>query len=94
MDFVRDKATDFLDANKTKEALDDLISIYGDMAAKDLELRATTVYVERNLRAKVESPTKKKVCHLVGQIKPKFSEQEIEDVVDELSGRNHIQLAV
>jgi len=93
VDYVRRKATDFLDAPDTKKAIDNLVNIYGVMTARDLELRATIVYVERNLRAKGKSPTKKKICHLISQIKPKFSRQEIEDVVDELRKRKHIKLA-
>ncbi len=90
---IREKAADFLNDSKTKKALDDLVSNYGAMTAKNLELRATTVYVERNLRNKRESPSRKRVCQLVGQIKPKFTEAEIEEAVTELNKRKHIQLA-
>jgi uncharacterized protein len=93
VDFVREKAASFLDAEQTRKALENLVSTYGAMTARELELRATTVYVERNLRGKGDSPTKTKVCRLVGQIKPKFKQREIEQTVDELSGRNHILLA-
>lgn len=93
VDSIREKAAEFLDALTTKEALDNLCATYGPMKARDLELRATTVYVERNFRAKGESPTWRKVCHLVGQIKPKFTMSEIQLAVDELNARNHIQLA-
>ena len=62
------------------------------MTARDLELRATTVYAERNLRAQNKLLDKREVCRLVGQIKPKFSYQEIELAIDELNEKRHIQL--
>ncbi|RJP27268.1 MAG: restriction endonuclease [Candidatus Omnitrophota bacterium] len=94
VDLVREKAVNFLDAHKTKKAIDNLISTYGALTARDLELRATTVYVERNLRLKGESPTKSEVFRFVRQIKPKFTPEKIEQTIDELSERKHIQLAV
>ena len=93
VDSIRDKATEFLDDEKTRDALADLIATYGAMTARDLELRATSVYVARNLQAKDESTTMKNVCLLVGEIKPKFSEQEIAQAVAELSERKHIAVA-
>ena len=93
MDFIRQKAAGFLDDMRTESALNNLVSTYGAMTARDLELRATTVYVERNIRAKGQSATREKVLHLVGEVKPKFSSHEIKQAVNELNSGNHIQLA-
>jgi hypothetical protein len=93
VDLIRPKAAAFLDDKRTESALNDLVTTYGAMPARELELRATTVYVERNIRAKGQSATRQTVLHLVGQVKPKFTPQEIEEAVNELSGRDHIQLA-
>lgn len=92
VEFIRAKASDFLDAPQTQDALSSLVSTYGRMRAKDLELRATTVYVERNLQRKGESPTRADICRLVGEIKPRFSKGEIEMAVDELCQREYIRL--
>lgn len=93
VDSIRSKASDFLDDDKTMRALDDLVNTYGKMTARDLELRATTVYVVKDLSVKGEAPTKDMVCRLVGRIKPKFAAQEIEQAVTELSERGHVKLA-
>lgn len=93
VDAIRDKAAEFLDSDETKKALDELVVTYGRMTAKDLELRATTVYVARNLRDKGKLATRSEVCHLVGQIKPRFSNSEICQAVDELKSHDHIRLA-
>jgi len=92
VDSIRHKAASFLDSPATKKAIDDLVSNYGRMTAKDLELRATIVYVERNLRRKGVSPDRDKVCRLVGEIKSKFTSQEIGQAVDELNEKGHIGL--
>lgn len=86
------KAKEFIDDPKTEKALDDLVLTYGSMTARDLELRATTVYVERGLRKKGELRSKEKICSLVSQIKPKFDSQEIEQAVSDLRLRNHIEI--
>jgi len=93
VDSIVSKAREFFEDPKTEKALNDLVSIYGAMTARDLELRATTVYVERGLRKNGEAISKEKVCLLVSQIKPKFNSQEIEETVSELRERGHIKLA-
>ncbi len=92
VDSIRDRAVEFLDTESTRNALNDLISTYGSMTARDLELRATTVYVAQDLHAKGEQSTLERVRHLVGQLKPKFSSDEIERAAIELNERHHIQI--
>lgn len=93
VDLIREKATDFLDASDTQDALLGVIDVYGGMTAKQLELRATTIYVEHNLRTKTgKSPSEQEVCQLVGQIKPKFTSSEIQTSIDELKQKGHIEL--
>lgn len=91
VDSIRGKAAEFLDHEKTKQALANLVLTYGSMTARDLELRATTVYVARNFQRKGETATIEKICRLVAQIKPKFTADEIKQAVVELSEKRHIQ---
>jgi uncharacterized protein len=93
-DSLQGKAVSFLNNAKTKQAIDSLVSEFGAHTAKDLELRATIVYVERGMHRKSKHPTMQDVCRLVGQIKPKFSSQEIKQAVDDLRQRSHVLLAV
>lgn len=92
-DCVRDRAAKFLDARETQKALDSLVKTYGAKSARDLELRATIVYIERDLRRKGKEATKFDVCRIVNEIKPKFPSQEIERAVNELSECKHLSLA-
>ena len=93
VDKIRVKAADFLNNQKTKTALESLIFTYGNMTVKDLELRASTIYVWQSFKHRNELCTKRQICHVTGQIKLKFSKQEIEEVVDQLSQLGHIQLS-
>ena len=76
-----------------KRALDGLVQTYGAMTARDLELRATTVYIARELRRNGLPPTKDEVCQSVGQVKPKYDRNEVRKAVQELEERGHIRLA-
>jgi uncharacterized protein YwgA len=87
------KAEAFLGADKTKKALNSLVATYGRLNARELELRATIVYVVRDFHRKGKGATKGSVCHLVQQIKPKYPPFEIEHAVEELRGNGHIALA-
>ena len=90
---IREKADAFLNDSKTQRALDELIKTYGKMTARDLELRATTVYVAQELETTEESRcTEDGVTELVSEIKPRFPVSEIRSVVQELQSRQHIQL--
>jgi len=92
VDSIRDKALTFLDDEKTIHAMDDLVSKYGHMTAKQLELLATTVYLAHDFQRKGEIASSKKIYHLVAQIKPKFSKDEILQAITELSERQHIKI--
>lgn len=92
VDSIRKKATEFLDNGKTKQALDDLVSNYGEMTAKNLELRATTVFIASDLQKKDEPSDKEKICYIVGKIKPKFTKQEIEEAAKELIEKGHLKI--
>ena len=91
IDSLKEKAGDFFNS-KTEEALAQLINDYGCMTARDLELRATVVYVERDFRRKNRPAHRDEVISLVSDIKPKFSNGEILNVVDDLNSRGHIQV--
>lgn len=91
--FLEEKAADFLNDEKIISALDSLVSEFGSLTAKELELRATIVYVERDMHLKDEKATKEEICRIVSEIKPKFSRHEIEQTIESLCERNHIQLA-
>jgi uncharacterized protein YwgA len=72
------KCNDFIERNK--EAIDNTIEWFGDKQAKDLELTATIVYIckhKKQLKIKDDSDLIEKSK----QLKPKFSEKEIQSSI-------------
>ncbi|MDD4953196.1 MAG: hypothetical protein PHV85_11665, partial [Desulfovibrionaceae bacterium] len=92
VDFIIKRARKFFSEQTDSDALDSLVKTYGKMTAKDLELRATIVYIERDMQRKKGSADRGEICRLVAEIKPKFSSQQIDRAVDELNESKHIQL--
>ena len=69
-------------------ALDRLIADYGLSTAKELELRSTIVYLGRPTR------TIEELVRLVHQVKPYFSENQIEAACRELAEKRYLAPAV
>jgi uncharacterized protein len=93
VDSIMNKASGFIDTPVTISAFDDLVEKYGKKNAKELELRATILYVERDQKRNKKSLSKEAVRDIVRGIKPKFSNDEIEKAMEELSENGHISLA-
>ena len=68
------------------EAISRIVADFGHLPARDLELRATVVYVVRDLERREESVEKSRVMELVENLKPRFEKQEIEKSISDLSG--------
>lgn len=84
IDRIRDKATEFLDNHDTKKALDSLICKYGTMGSVYLNICATIIYVERELKRKGRTPTLDEICSVVEGINPKFSRQPIAKLMSKI----------
>ena len=80
-DHFRQRAQEFL--NKYDVKIDEAIDIFGRMNAKELELRSTIIYVFK------ESPMdNKSMISRVKEIKPHFTEDEIESAIEQLAAIN------
>jgi uncharacterized protein len=80
---IRGNGRIFLERKEVNDALNWLMKKFGQYTAKDLELRATIVYVDRDL-SRTPDYTHERLINIVKEIKPKFSNAEIERVVTEL----------
>ncbi len=76
---------------KHSEDLDRVIDEFGSLWARDLELFATIVYVERDARSSGQEPTVDYLVKVVNELKPHFSGEEIKNAVVALAERNHIK---
>jgi uncharacterized protein YwgA len=80
-DHFRQRAQEFLKKHDAK--IGEAIDIFGRMNAKELELRSTIIYVFK------ESPMdNKSMISRVNEIKPHFTEDEIESAIEQLTAIN------
>ncbi len=90
---IRNKAAGLLDDAATQTAIADLIRDYGGKSARELELRATLIYVDKDWKLRGGNPpSRRELYTTVREIKPRFSDAEMNSAIDELSSRGHIVL--
>jgi len=65
---------------------------FGSMSARELELRATLVYVAKWHQKRAEAPKRDQVVEEVAALKSKYARQEIEEALDELRRAQHIEV--
>lgn len=93
LEILSGKADDFMHNPKTVSALQQLVETYGEMSARNLELRATTVFVVKNLQSGGQPSERDEVIEQVAEIKPRFSPAEIKSALEELIRRKHVEIA-
>jgi uncharacterized protein YwgA len=87
---IRDKAADFLDENKA--AIERVVDEFGAFSAKELELRSTLVYLDRDLERSKKDLSKGDFIGLVQKVKPRFSVDAIEKAMEELETKNYVRV--
>jgi hypothetical protein len=87
-DSIRSMGADFVRANET--AIDRVIADFGGMSAKELELRATCVFAERDARRRRTDRRRQALVDVVHEIKPHFSKAQIDAALGELNGRGYV----
>lgn len=85
-DELRNRGAEFL--SQVSDSLDRLVSDYGCAIVKELELRSTIVYMAKPGRSDEE------VVRLVHQVKPHFSEAQIEAARRELDEKGYLDFAI
>ncbi len=90
---LRKNAADFLNAPDVSNAISTLVNEFGAYWAKDLELRSTVVYMERDYKRHGEIPSTLEAIRIVKQLKPKFTDSEISEAIEELKEKKYIALS-
>ena len=85
---IRDKAAEFLDANKA--AIETVVDEFGAFSAKDLELRSTIVYLDRDVKRSKKDLDRSDFIELAKKIKPRFTEDAIEKALGELEHKHYV----
>ncbi len=86
---IRDKAAEFLDENR--DAIEQVVNEFGGFSAKELELRSTIVYLDREIKRSKKSMDRGGFIGLVKNIKPRFSEEAIEKALVELENQDYVK---
>lgn len=86
---IRDKAAQFLD--EKKDAIDRVVNEFGGFSAKELELRSTIVYLDREIKRSRKSLDRGGFIRLVKKIKPRFTEETIGEALGELESKGHVE---
>ncbi len=86
VDTFIEKSKDFLD--KHKNDIDKAIETFGNLSAKELELRATIIYFVNDCGIREDS----EVTDKIHQLKPYFKEDKIRSTIEELKSLGVIRL--
>ena len=87
-DSVRNPGSEFVRAHAG--AIGRIVEEFGGMSAKELELRATLVFAERDSRRAASLLDEEGLVEVVHEIKPHFSPQQIRGALRELRGNGHL----
>ena len=91
-DLIR-KADNWLKEQGADDAISRIVADYGHLSARDLELRATVVYVVRDLELRGTIGDNGRVKEVVEDLKPRFGAREIEDAILELDRKGYLPMA-
>lgn len=88
IDSIRNMGAAFL---RTHEAsITAVLDAFGGMSAKDLELRSTVVFAQRDALRKGKAPDEESLVETVREIKPHFSIDQVRAAITELSERGYL----
>jgi uncharacterized protein len=87
-DAIRSKGEQFID--QYSSSIDKVVDQFGSLPTRDLELRATIIYADKDAERSGNLRTRDEFIALVKGIKPRFSESEISDATSELEKNGHV----
>lgn len=88
--FFIEKGRALIDTPQIDQALKNIINIFGAYSAKDLELLATIVYVDQEIKMDENIPSQEQIFEIVKQLKPRFSDAEVNLRIEFLHKNNFI----
>jgi len=91
-EWARENASEFLGKEEVKLGIERVVKDFGNLTAKDLELRATIVYVQRYMQNQENALSRDQLVKMVKDIKPGFAEETIREAVMELEGKGFVSV--
>jgi len=86
---IKEKANDFLTTYRPQ--IEKLLAEFGSMRVKDLELRSTIIFVDRDAVNSGREISRNDFIQEIKSIKPHFSYGEIQKAITELEARSYIE---
>jgi len=86
---IKNKAQEFLTTYEPQ--IEKLLAEFGSMRVRDLELRSTIVFVDRDAVTSSRKMTRNDFIQEIKSIKPHFSYEEIKEAMEELENRGYIE---
>jgi uncharacterized protein YwgA len=88
--FFTEKGRNFIGTNQVDQALTQLTNTFGQFSAKDLELIATIVYVDQEIKMEDRRPEQQEILEVVKELKPRFSEEVINSKIDFMKNKEFV----
>jgi len=88
-DDIRAKGEEFIE--QYGDSINKMVEEFGNLATKDLELRATIMFADRDATRSGNPLTREDFVSLVKKIKPRFSECTIAEALSELESNDHVR---
>jgi len=86
-----EKGSDFLQKYEVKKAIETLVDEFGCFRAKDLELRSTIIFVQRDFQKHGKPLSAAGLIEIVKQLKPKYTDLEIQEAIEELRKKRYLE---
>ena len=88
-DYIISRGIDFI--NNNIDSIQEVVDNFGTYSAKELELRSTIVYADRDILQTKQPLSKSEFLQLIKQIKSHFSIEQIDDAYSELASNGFVE---
>ncbi len=89
-DALIEKGADFIRSSEVDKALSRVVDEFGGFSASELELRATILFVDRDLAARRKTATRDTIIDIVEKLKPRFERYDIESALEEMASFGYL----
>lgn len=84
------KGAEFIHSSEVDKAISRVVDEFGDYNASELELRATILFVDRDLTARGKTATEDTIINIVEKLKPRFERFDIENALEEMASCEYL----
>ncbi len=90
-DALIEKGAEFIHSSEVDKAISRVVDEFGDFNASELELRATILFVDRDLAARGKPTNKDDILSIVQKLKPRFDKLTIESALEGMATGEYLR---